>query len=253
MSGAIALLPMYDWPEIRTETDCLWAKIRDVARARGLDAPKELSRPVDLMKAWLSPDLFLAQTCGFPYASRLADRVSVVGTPTYRLPDCPPGRYRSVIIRRRGAKATCLEDLADAVCAYNQTCSQSGFRVLDTAFRDKGIDTNPLERGIETGSHRASIRAVAAGQADYAAIDAVSWVLACRHEPAALETCAIVQTKPTPGLPIIASAGRETTPLAEIISEAIAGLDEQSADALCLAGFVRTRRQDYDCYCEQRT
>ena len=39
----IAALPMYDWPEVRGETDALWVKIRDALQARGIAAPDRKS------------------------------------------------------------------------------------------------------------------------------------------------------------------------------------------------------------------
>ena len=36
---SVAALPMYDWPEVRAETDALWAAIGDGLRNAGLDAP----------------------------------------------------------------------------------------------------------------------------------------------------------------------------------------------------------------------
>ena len=43
MTG-IAALPMYDWPELRAETDRLWATLRDGLRAVGVSAPDALDR-----------------------------------------------------------------------------------------------------------------------------------------------------------------------------------------------------------------
>jgi hypothetical protein len=37
MSTFIAALPMYDWPEVRPETDAEWAAIRDRLRKEGID------------------------------------------------------------------------------------------------------------------------------------------------------------------------------------------------------------------------
>jgi ABC-type phosphate/phosphonate transport system substrate-binding protein len=52
--------------------------------------------------------------------------------------------------------------------------------------RDLGGDPGVLAGAvIETGGHRASIRAVAEGRADLTAIDCRSWALALRHEPCA--------------------------------------------------------------------
>jgi ABC-type phosphate/phosphonate transport system substrate-binding protein len=91
-------------------------------------------------------------------------------------------------------------------------------------------------RFVETGGHRASIKAVAAGQADLAAIDAVTWELALRHEPAAASLRVIDTTKPTPGLPYICALGRDAAPLRAAISAAIDSLDTSVRAALLLRG-----------------
>ncbi|MBD9446543.1 hypothetical protein [Rhizobium sp. RHZ01] len=42
--GLIAALPMYDWPEVRAETDAQWEQLRDELLFRGIDAPERLAR-----------------------------------------------------------------------------------------------------------------------------------------------------------------------------------------------------------------
>ena len=44
MTGGVAALPMYDWPEIAPATDRLWAALRDHLRAAGVAAPDALTR-----------------------------------------------------------------------------------------------------------------------------------------------------------------------------------------------------------------
>lgn len=61
-------------------------------------------------------------------------------------------------------------------------------------------------RIVETGGHRASVRAVAEGRADLAAIDCRSWALALRHEPCARRLVVIGWTAERPGLPYVTGA-----------------------------------------------
>ena len=53
----IAILPMYDWEEVREATDRLWGLIHDALDARAIAAPRTLTRGVDMWQAWQSPDL----------------------------------------------------------------------------------------------------------------------------------------------------------------------------------------------------
>lgn len=245
----LACLPMYDWPEIRADTDALWQALGRACRARGIDAPETLTRGLDPMKAWLNPRLVLAQTCGLPYARHLGDRVRLVGSPTYALPDCPPGDYYSVVITSRGVAARTLDDLGEGRrFAFNGFASQSGFRAMVEVFRALGRDASALARGVVTGSHRNSIRAVAEGIADFAAIDGVSWLLAERHEPAARAVRPLCTTPPTPGLPLISGPGADTERLSEAVADGIGGLDGRSARALGLTGFRRREAAEYAGY-----
>ena len=82
---------MYDLPGLGDHTDALWSEIRDQLRARGLPAPDSLTRTADPWLDWTAPDLVLSQTCSLPFRAHLSDRVTIVGTPDYGLPDSPPG------------------------------------------------------------------------------------------------------------------------------------------------------------------
>ena len=118
----IASLGMYDMPHLRDAHDRLWSGIRD---ALGY-GPHHLTRDGDPWTEWQSPDLLLAQTCGLPYRARLHGRVTLIGTPDYNLPNCPPGHYFSYIIRRRDDPRDLKELSKQGVMAFNEPLSQSG-------------------------------------------------------------------------------------------------------------------------------
>jgi ABC-type phosphate/phosphonate transport system substrate-binding protein len=118
--------------------------------------------------------------------------------------------------------------------------SQSGHAALDAALGPLAPD-----RGLVTGSHRASIVAVATGAAEIAAIDAVSWRLAEAWEPEAARLRVLGWTRPTPGLPMITARGRDPGPIAGAVAEAIVALAPAHRAALGLAGFRRFRPADY--------
>jgi len=225
---------MYDRGEIRPATDRLWSATARRLRVAGIEAPAGLIRGAPLWDIWRSPDLLLAQTCGLPYRARLHRRVALVATPDYGLPGCPPGHYRSVIVARAG------EDPARARpgprLAYNDGLSQSGWAAALDWAKARGLSFPAL---IETGGHAASVLAVAEGRADVAAIDAVTWRLLWRHEPATAALREIALTEPVPGLPLITAAARDPAPLAEALGAAIAGLPEEDRAALGVLGLTR--------------
>lgn len=233
----IAALPMYDWPEVRGATDALWAALRDALRARGIAAPEALSRDET---HWSDRALALSQTCGMPYRLGLHARVTLIGAPDYGLEGCPPGFYRSALAVRADDPRATVGAFAEARRAFNAADSQSGFAALVAAL-------GPVDPGrdVETGAHRASIRAVAEGRAEVAAIDAVAWRLAQDHEPAAKRLRVLAWTPPTPGLPFVTAGGRDPGPFREAAASAIASLDAAARGTLGIAGFVALGPQDY--------
>ena len=229
----IASLPMYDRPATAGANDRLWAAIRDRLRAAGLPAPETLTRGGDLWNHWLSPDLVLSQTCGLPYRTRLHGRVTLVGTPDYGLPDCPPGCYRSVLVARADDPRQDAEAFAGARLAVNSLDSQSGWAA-------PLCHAPALARAemVVTGGHAASLAAVAEARADLAAVDAVSWLL-LRAEGATAGLRVLGMTEPTPGLPLIAAAGCDAELLHEAVAGAMAGLSPADRAATGLRGLVR--------------
>lgn len=210
---ALACLPMYDWPEERAQTDALWNDIRARAGVPGL--PPALSRPdwAGVEALWRDPRLVFSQTCWGPLRLGLSAHLAVLAQPDYT--GIPGGRgpfYRSAVVAREGDPAPPPEGpgahlppelLKGRVLAFNSRDSLSGWLAL---AGDLGRDPGGLAAGIiETGGHRASIRAVAAGRADLAAIDIRSWALALAHEPCARGLKVIGWTAERPGLPYVTS------------------------------------------------
>jgi ABC-type phosphate/phosphonate transport system substrate-binding protein len=242
---AIATLPMYDWPELRPSTDRLWKALREAIRTKGLNAPEQLDRTFSKGEEWVHPDLLLSQTCGMPYRLGLHEKVELVGTPDYALADCPSGYYCSVLVVRTKDFRTSLEAFHGATFAFNAHHSESGYaaplRMLAPLLNNGCF----FAAELETGGHRGSIRAVANGEADLAAIDAVSWRLAEKFELEVGKLQIVGKTEPTPGLPLITALGKDAEMLAEAVAEGITALDALTREALGLAGFVRIPKQDY--------
>lgn len=245
----VATLPMYDWPEVRPATDALWSAIAGQLTARGFDAPAALQRERDPDAVWTDPNLLLSQTCGWPYATRLIDHVRYVATPVYAVSGCEGPLYSSMIVARAEDAGEGVAALARRRVARNAVDSFSGHVVIQEAMRGEGIDPDAAT-WIETGSHRASMRAVASGAADLAAIDAVCWALAGEHEADAVSRLRILRQTPLrPGLPLITAQARgesDAEAIAAAVAEAIAspGLKPET-EALYLSGVVRLSAEDY--------
>ncbi|PRY23742.1 ABC-type phosphate/phosphonate transport system substrate-binding protein [Aliiruegeria haliotis] len=234
----IAALPMYDHPGVRAERDVVWACIRDQLRARGVDAPETLHRADDLWEQWRSPDLLLGQTCGLPFRLEFNRTQTLVGSIDYGLPDTPPGHYHSLFVVRRSDPRDRLEDFDGAVLAYNEAVSQSGWGNAITA--PVRFTVGPM-----TGSHRDSTLAVARGDAEIAAIDAISYRLIRAHTDFA-DTLKVVGRSPsTPGMALITAFPDLVQTLRNAITEGIAAMPQNAREALGVRGLTVISAADY--------
>ncbi|WP_341365507.1 PhnD/SsuA/transferrin family substrate-binding protein [Yoonia sp. BS5-3] len=237
----IASLPMYASPHTADADGRLWAGIRDRLRSAGIAAPDHLTLlPGELIPHWCDPALVLSQTCGLPLRAVLWDKVQILGTPDYGIAGCPPGHYCSVVIARADDTRTRLSTFAKARFAYNEPLSQSGWAAL--ALEAPHVLSGPL---IRTGSHRASMMAVRAGEADFAAIDAVTWRMI--ENAGEGEGCQIVhRTRPNPGLPFITAKGQDAAAIAGALRAAIAAMPDPDRAVLGIKGISDIPRAAYD-------
>lgn len=243
MSEFLAALPMYDWPEIRGETDAQWVLLRDIFRQNGIEAPERIAHsnadllPVaggirdasgkvvagdpatlspnelDFPALWLHPKLLFAQTCWGPMGQGLEAHVQLVGQPSYDGIEGGQGElYSSAIVMLTGGGAEApsdgrpvipLERLRGKRFAYNSLDSMSGLLALTQDLDAMAESLGIFSERIETGGHRASIVAIAEGRADVAAIDCRSFALAQRFEPAARHVQVVGWTARRKGLPFI--------------------------------------------------
>ena len=233
----IAALGMYDRPETAAANDALWSGIQ---QSLGY-GPDTLTRDRNFWDIWQSSDLLLAQTCGLPYRAKLHDKVTLIGSPVYDIPDCPAGQYFSVLVAHQSA-ADALSDFDGCTFAYNEALSQSGWAAPTKALVESSIKPGRL---METGAHRASAIAVAEGRADLAGLDVVTWQLIQRHDAFASNLKVIAKTEPTPVLPLITAQDRDPNPLFEAVEAAIAALPEATRDTLCLRGLTKVPKADY--------
>jgi ABC-type phosphate/phosphonate transport system substrate-binding protein len=202
--------------------------------------PDELHMPT----LWRHPDLLLCQTCWAPLELGLHEHVKVVGQPSYngfeggqgtlysspiimRVSPNPP--WMEATLKRRGAATLAARELAarrpgidkpapedgrpdiplpfirGKRFAFNSLDSMSGFLAPSRDLEAMGESLDIFSERIETGSHRASIIAVAEGSADVCTIDCRSWHMAKLHEPKAKEVQVVGWTARRKGLPMITS------------------------------------------------
>ena len=234
----IASLPMYDRPETAAANDRFWQAIR----AHLGEGPEALTREGDLWDHWRSPDLIFSQTCGYPYRARLHGDVTLIGTPDYGLPGCPPGHYNSVFVARADDPRQTVEAFAEARFAYNEALSQSGWAAPQSHAIAKGFTFRNL---VHSGGHRFSAQAVAEGRADIAGLDALTWVMLQRYDGFASGLRVVDQTTPTPVLPYITAKHRDAATYFTAVEAAIADLSSEDREVLHLKGIVAIPADDY--------
>jgi len=246
----IASLPMYDLPVLRGPTDDWWRGLAHHLRAAGLsDVPAELTR--SQASAWLDDELLLSQTCGYPLTHALAGRVHLVCTPAYAAPGCSGAHYSSAIVVGEAPAGDRLADFRGCVCAYNAADSHSGVNVLRFMLAPLAGNGPFFADTVRTGSHAASIDAVARGEADLCAVDAVTHALLAHHQPEALVGTRVLAYSPqAPGLPLITALGTSAavrTRLRDGIHAALADPDlESTRSALLLTGAEDCSARDYE-------
>ncbi len=228
-----ASLPMYDLPELRHATAAWWQGLARAFRAEGVaDVPDRLDSGAALYDHWRQPDLLFSQTCGYPLTHGIAGAVRLVATPVYAAPGCTGATYCSLVIVAEDSQAASLERLRGARLAFNGTDSQSGYNVLRAMVAPLARDGRLFASATETGSHRASIAAVASGAADLCAVDCVTHALLRLHAPAALAGTRVLCTTPSaPSLPYV-TAGAASDELIEALR---AGLDRALTDTALAA------------------
>ncbi len=210
-----AMVSMYWLPELAWATNAWWDGLARHWRAAGLrDVPAQSHDPDELYPLWLAPDLFFAQTCGYPLTHELKGKVTLVATPCYAAPGCVGPNYCSRIIVREESGITDLAQLSGKVAAINSYDSQSGWNVLrhslTQALKGKGV----FPRIIETGGHRKSVAAVREGRADVAAIDCVTFARLSASVPREVAGLRVLaDTVSAPSLPYIA---RRDIPAADL-------------------------------------
>ena len=231
----IAGLPMYDRPELFEAHNKFWKLVREQITG----SPQILSRNISPWDLWTSPKLFLAQTCSSPYRESLHKIAIYVGTADYALPNCPPGYYNSLIISRPGYE---ISEIKNCTFGYNEKMSHSGWTAPMAHFGKLNISPKFLKK---TGSHRASVKSVASGKIDFAAIDAHSWRFIEKYDKFSINVRVLDHTNPTPGLPFITSQNGLKENLFIGIKKAIGVLSEKYRSILYLNDFVILEEEKY--------
>jgi ABC-type phosphate/phosphonate transport system substrate-binding protein len=254
---------MYDFPQLRAAHDALWGAVAQRLHSAELrDVPRELTRNVGHTEVWRDPSLLFAQGCEYPLAKSFAGRVRLVATPMYSASGCEGARYRSAIVVRgsavdsdddacaRGGFAT-LADLRGRRCAINELESNSGMNLLRAAVAPLATGGRFFGSVAVSGSHLRSVEMVAAGEADVASVDCVSFELFQRLYPAVVRELRVLCWTPTsPCLPFITARSASDATVGALRSALADVFDDSrlapARERLLLTGVDLEPREEFD-------
>jgi ABC-type phosphate/phosphonate transport system substrate-binding protein len=235
-----ASLPMYDFPEARAATDAWWTGLqRHLIRAGMRDAPAALLRRDDLIEQWTDPLLAVSQTCGYLLTHQLRGAAQPVATPQYRVRGCAGPRYASVLLARADHPGRHLADFRGSVAVYSRAYSHAGYNSLRGVIAPLAAGASFFSRVIGSGSHVASIEALAGGMADIGAIDCIVHAFVARFRPAALHgTRELGFTPAAPAAPYIVPLAADDDHVARVRQALRAATADPTLEAARRALFI---------------
>jgi len=151
--------------------------------AKGWPAPALLAREASIEALWRDRELIFGQTCGYPYVTGLKDAVALIATPEYAFPGCVGAAHRSFIIRAARDQRRGLGEFRGGIAVLNARDSNTGMNLFRATIAPIAGGAPFFSSVVVTGSHEASVEAVAEGRADLASIDCVTFALLRRGRP----------------------------------------------------------------------
>ncbi len=210
-----ASLPMYDWPELCSQTDQWWRVLAQCFSAEGVThVPTGLDRGDDPHNKWRHPRLLMSQTCGYPLHKKYREMLTIIAVPRYNAEGCQGSDYCSMVVVRKNDGHLSLGDFNGRSAAFNGEDSQSGYSALRAVVAPLAQGGRFFSQTVKTGTHLKSMAAVAANKADVCAIDCVCWELAKRIFPDLVAKLSVIaQTPSAPALPYVTARSRSNDDL----------------------------------------
>ena len=227
-----------------------WRQLFDsYAVISGAPAPPVLRFEAD--PALLEDDgLIFGHTCGYPLMTRLQESFTPYCVPVFDVPGTNGRRYSSRFIVARASAIRDIEQSRGGVVAVNTPDSNSGMNVLRHAVASLDVDGRFFSRVLASGGHLHSLRAVADGEADIAAIDCVSYqLIEDRWPELTRQVETIGYSVETCGLPfVIANSkrhGMDTEAMIARLNQALNAAPETVRRCLHLSEFSSVELDDY--------
>ncbi|MDR6956824.1 ABC-type phosphate/phosphonate transport system substrate-binding protein [Pseudomonas brassicacearum] len=213
---------------------------------------REQTQIDDPMSHWLSPDLLLSQTCGYPLITSLRGKVRLIGRPSYELAHSSGGDHCGLLLCRADSTVADLAGFQGSHGLINAWDSNSGMNLLRhtlAGISDRGF----FSKLSVTGSHRESLRRLKGYEGDLASIDSVTYDYLARDNSDEIEGLKVlVRSVRSPCLPYITSIRRtaaDADSIRSAMNEALIQLPEVSRD-LAIKEVLPASEADYECLLE---
>jgi ABC-type phosphate/phosphonate transport system substrate-binding protein len=251
MRQRLAELLMYVAPESIRQANEAWLT-RILER---LDVLRQSVEGLSLPALWLSPDLLLTQTCGYPLMTVLRGQVRVVGRPRYELPDSTGGHHCSLLLCRADDPRRSLPAFHDSRGVINDEGSNSGMNLLRHRLAPLQRDGQFFASVGISGGHRESLRWLREDLADLAAIDSVTFAYLARHaehEVAGLRVIARSAFSPTlPYITVASASDEQIEQLRQVMNQTLQELPEVG-EILGLQEVLPATERDYQVVLDYR-
>jgi ABC-type phosphate/phosphonate transport system substrate-binding protein len=246
MQTGFAELLMYVAPQRIEEAQQQWLQqITQILGVEPLDAQAG-GLASDLMALWLSPQLLLTQTCGYPLMTALRGKVQVVGRPVYQLPHSAEGAHCSLLVARADDPRQTLEAFRGSHGLVNSQDSNSGMNLFRHALAPFQREGRFFADTTLTGGHRNSLAQIKAGKGDLAAIDSVTFDYLTREESDEVAGLKVIaRTAPGPCLPYITRLGADAEAIRLAMNQALLERPEVAA-VLAISGVLPASEADYE-------
>jgi len=199
----------------------------------------------DLKALWLSPELILAQTCGYPLMTQLRGRVQIIGRPVYQLLHSAEGSHCSLLLVREDDPRHELIDFRGSHGLINSEDSNSGMNLFRHTLAPLQVQGRFFGQVSVTGGHRDSLRWLKEGRGDLAAIDSVTYDYLARDSSDEVAGLRIVtQTALSPCLPYITRLGANSESIRTAMNKALGELPDV-AQVLAISEVITASEDDY--------
>jgi len=195
-------------------------------------------------------NLIIGHTCGYPLMTRLQDALRPFCLPCFDVPGADGKLYSSQFIVPADSIIESLQQCRGKVVAINNEDSNSGMNVLRYALAKLNATPGYFGNVLMTGSHLASLEAVAANRAQLAAVDCVTYQLIADQNPALIAALRVIgYSEQTCGLPFVMAASQYSQQACEdyvnALNQALTQLPAELREKLHLDHFESVGLEDY--------